>query len=99
MLYCLMWQHVLGLLIGEEDLVNGVSAVLEGNVVAVNVRREEDLGIPGKALAGGKVGDQPRRAVRLADVNDGAFLLGERRAQEARAAVVQGLVLAGRRRG
>ena len=48
-----MRQHVLGLLVGEEDLVNGVSAVLEGNVVAVDVRREEDLcGVVSSCLSG-----------------------------------------------
>lgn len=52
-MYCLMRQHVLGLLVGEENLVNGVSAVLEGNVVAVDVRREEDLcGVVSSCLGG-----------------------------------------------
>ena len=53
MLFCLMRQHVLGLLVGEEDLVDGVSAVLEGNVVAVDVGREEDLcGVVSSCLSG-----------------------------------------------
>ena len=33
------------------------SAVLEGNVVAVHVGRQEDLGVPHEPLAGGEVGD------------------------------------------
>lgn len=37
----LLRQHVSQLLIGEADLVNGLSSVLEGNVVAVEVGREK----------------------------------------------------------
>lgn len=54
-----------------------VPAVFEGNIVAIDIRREKDFGIPGETLAGGKVGDQSGSAFRIADVNDGAFLLGE----------------------
>jgi len=75
--------------------MHGIAAVLEGNIVAVDIRREEDFGIPGKTLARRKVGDQSRRALRVADVNDSAFLLRERRAQKTRAAVMKGLVFAG----
>jgi hypothetical protein len=32
-----MWEHVQRLLVAEEDLVNGVSAVLERDVVTINV--------------------------------------------------------------
>lgn len=39
----LLGQHVLGLLVAECDFVDGVSAVLQGNVVAVDVRRQEDF--------------------------------------------------------
>ena len=39
----LLGKHGGGLLVGEVDLVDGVAAVLEGDVVVVDVRREEDL--------------------------------------------------------
>lgn len=80
--------------------MDGVSSVLQGNVIAINVRRKEDFWVPSEALAGGKVGDQTRRAVRVADVNDSAFFFGEGGAQEAWTAVMRGLAaLAGRWRG
>jgi uncharacterized membrane protein len=75
--------------------MHGIAAVLEGNVVAVYVRRKKDFRVPRKALAGGKLGDQSRRTLWVADVNDSAFLLRKRRAQKAWATVVQGLVLPG----
>lgn len=79
--------------------MDGVSAVLQGDVIAIDVGGEEDFRVPGEALAGGEVRDQARRSVWVADVNDSAFLLGDGRAQEALAAGVQGLALAGGRRG
>lgn len=39
----LLGEHGGGLLVGEVDLVDRVSAVLEGDVVVVDVRREEDF--------------------------------------------------------
>lgn len=54
---CLLRQNVPDLLIAEDDVVNGFSSVLEGCVVVVDVRGQEDLGVPSKALAGGKVRD------------------------------------------
>lgn len=39
----LLGEHGGGLLVGEVDLVDGVSAVLEGDVVVVDVRREKDF--------------------------------------------------------
>lgn len=75
--------------------MHGIAAVLEGNVVAVYVRRKKDFGVPRKALAGGEVGDQSRRTLWVANVNDSAFLLRKRRAQKAWAAAVQGLFLPG----
>ena len=39
----LLGEHGGGLLVGEVDLVDGVAAVLEGDVVVVDVRREEDF--------------------------------------------------------
>lgn len=75
-------QHVLQLLVAEGDFVHRVTAVLERHVVAVDVRREEDLcrmsaatlsiktvertGIPGEALTRGEVGDL-RLSVGLSD--------------------------------
>lgn len=38
-----MREHVLELFFGEEDLVNGLTAVFEGHVVAVDVGGEEDF--------------------------------------------------------
>jgi hypothetical protein len=71
--------------------VHGIAAVLEGNIVAVDVRREEDFGVPSETLARRKVRDQSGRTLRVADVNDSAFLLREGRAQKTRAAVMKGL--------
>jgi len=48
-------HHLLDVLIAEHNFVDRVSAVLEGNVVVVHVGRQEDLGVPGEALAGRKV--------------------------------------------
>lgn len=39
----LLRKHVSGLLVAEGDLVNGVSAVLERGVLAVDIGGEEDL--------------------------------------------------------
>jgi hypothetical protein len=39
----LVGQHALGLVVGEDDLMHRVAAVLEGNVVAVYVRRKKDF--------------------------------------------------------
>lgn len=39
----LLWEHVAGFLVAEEDLVDGVTAVLERCVFAVDVGGEEDL--------------------------------------------------------
>lgn len=79
--------------------MDGVSAVLQGDVIAIDVGGEEDFRVPSETLAGGKVRDQARGSIRVADVNDSAFLLGDGRAQEALAAGVQRLALAGGRRG
>jgi hypothetical protein len=45
-----MRKHVLGLVVAQNDLVHGIAAVLERNIVAVNVRRKEDFGVPGETL-------------------------------------------------
>ena len=38
-----MGEHLLQLFVGEQDVVDGFSAVLEGLVVTVDVGRQEDL--------------------------------------------------------
>lgn len=82
----LLREHPLGLLVSEVNLVNRISSVLKRDVVVVNVGGEEDLWIPSEALTRREVGDQTRRALRVANVDYGAFLLGNRRAQKARSA-------------
>lgn len=39
----LLRQHALGLLLAEDDVVNGVSLVLEGDVVAIKIGGDEDF--------------------------------------------------------
>lgn len=39
----LLGQHRLGFFIREVDLVDGVSSVLDGDVVVIDVGREEDF--------------------------------------------------------
>jgi hypothetical protein len=87
---CLMREHVLDLLLAEEDVMYRVSAELEGDVFAVEVGWEEDFGVPDETLTGGCVRDESSRTIRTADIDDGAFLLGESGAQKARPAVVEG---------
>lgn len=41
--WALLWEQLFGLFLAQADLVNGISAVLEGHVVAVYVRRQKDL--------------------------------------------------------
>lgn len=43
MLYALLGKHLLHLLIGEMDLVYGISSVLQRDVVAVDVGGKEDF--------------------------------------------------------
>jgi hypothetical protein len=76
-------EHSSGLLVGKVDLVDGVTAVLERHVVVVDVGWDEDLWVPGEALAIRQVGDQTRRTLRIANINDGALLLRDGRTQEA----------------
>jgi hypothetical protein len=77
-----MWEHVQQFLVAEEDLVNGVSAVLERDVVTIDVRGEKDLWVPGKPLAGREIRDQPRRTIRVTNIDNGGFLLGDGGAQK-----------------
>lgn len=91
-----MRKHVLNLLIREVDLVYGVSPVLQGNVIAVDVRGKEDFRVPHEALGRRQVGDEPGRAIRRPNVDNGGLLLGESRAQKTWTAAVErhGLCLA-----
>jgi hypothetical protein len=68
-----MRKHVLGLVVAQNDLVHGIAAVLERNIVAVNVRWKEDFyrmlvanrsmtwlqhtGVPGETLTRREVRD------------------------------------------
>lgn len=62
---CLLRQHVPNFLVAEQDLVDWLSSVFQRSVLAIDVRRHKDLGVPGEALAGGKVRDLRRsRSVR-----------------------------------
>jgi hypothetical protein len=45
--------------------------------------------VPGETLAGGEVGDQSRRSVRLSDVDHCGFLFGDGRTEEARSTVLE----------
>jgi hypothetical protein len=92
-----MWEHVQRLLVAEEDLVNGVSAVLERDVVTIHVRRKKDLWVPGKPLARREIGDQSRRTIGISNVDDGGFLLGNGSAQKTGPSAVCAVTL--RRRG
>lgn len=57
--------------------MDGLSSVLEGHVVAIEVGWEKDFGIPVEALAGGEISDKTGRTIRVADVDDGRLLHGE----------------------
>jgi len=90
----LLWEDLFDVLVAEEDVDDLFPAVLERGVFDVNVRRQEELGVPGKALARGQVRNKPRRPIRVVgDVDCGALLLGEGRAQEAGPTVVAHLLL------
>jgi hypothetical protein len=54
---CLLRQHLLDLLVGQENLVDGVADLLDWHVVVVAVGRNKDLGVPDKALTRREVGD------------------------------------------
>ena len=53
----LLRKHLLDLFVAEVDLVHLVPAQLERHIFVVAVRRDEDLGVPDKALRGSEVGD------------------------------------------
>jgi hypothetical protein len=101
----LLGKHVLDLLLAEGDVVDRLSSRLQGDIVAVEVGRQKDFGVPDKALAGREVRDlrlrlaardnldlgrsqayQAGRAIGLANVDDGALLLGKGAAWRKRSA-------------
>lgn len=51
----LLWENLLDVLVAEEDLDDLFPAVLERGVFDVDIGRQEELGVPGKALARGQV--------------------------------------------
>ena len=53
----LLRENSLDVLFAEEDVDYLLPAMLERGVIDVNVGREEELGVPGKALARGQVRD------------------------------------------
>lgn len=73
----LLWEHLPYFFVGQKDLMHWVELDLKGSRVNVEVRRYEDFGVPNEALAGGQVGNQAGRPIRIAYVDDGALLLAE----------------------
>lgn len=75
-----------------------VAAILEWDVVTVDIGWEEDLRVPCEALTGGKVGNQAGRTLRIANVDNGGLLFGDGGAQKTRSALMKHLlfVLGGR---
>lgn len=71
----LLGKHVLDLLVAQQDVVDWVLALVDGDVFAVEVGWEEDFGVPDEALAGRGVRDKTSRPVRTANVDNGALLL------------------------
>lgn len=53
----LLRQDLLDVLVGEEDVDDMVPPMLQRCVFEIDVRRQEQLGIPRKALARGEVRD------------------------------------------
>ena len=56
-------EHVPDLLVRQGDLLDGLALGLQGRVVVVDVRGQEELGVPFKALAGGEIRDLLHEAV------------------------------------
>lgn len=90
-------QHVLELLIAERDFVDGIAAVLERDVIAVDVGWEEDLWIPGEALARGEVGNQAWWTLGIANVDNGGLFLLDGGAEKTPSTLVKHLILVFRR--
>lgn len=55
-------KHVLDLLVRQGDLLDGLALVLQRRIVVIDIRGQEELGIPFKALAGGKIRDLLQKA-------------------------------------
>jgi hypothetical protein len=84
----LLRQHVLHFVLAKQDFVDGISSVLEGYVVAIDIRGQEYFWVPRKALAGREVCDQTRRAIWVPNVDDGRLLLGKSDAEQTGATAV-----------
>lgn len=50
-------EHVLDLLVRQGDLLDGLALVLQRRIIVIDVRGQEELRVPFKTLAGGKVRD------------------------------------------
>jgi hypothetical protein len=94
-----MREHVQQFLVAEEDFVNGVSAVLERDVVAIDVRGKKDLWVPGEPLARREIRDQPRWTIRVTNVDNGGFLLGDGGAQKTGSSAICAVTFRRRGRG
>lgn len=89
-------EHVLDLLVRQCDLLDGLALVLQGRIVVIDVRGQEELGIPFKALAGGKIRDKPRWAILVPDVDSSGLGLRESGAQQTRSTLMHHLLFLGR---
>lgn len=56
-------QHVLGFLVAESDLVDGLSTVLQRLIIHIKIRREKHLGVPRKALAPSEIRNLYRQPI------------------------------------
>lgn len=56
-------KHVLDLLVRQGDLLDGLALVLQGRIVVIDVRGQEELRVPFKALAGGEIRDLLHEAI------------------------------------
>lgn len=56
-------EHVLDLLVRQGDLLDGLALILQRRIIVIDVRGQEELRVPFKALAGGKVRDLLQEAI------------------------------------
>lgn len=88
-----MWENGIDLLVGYGDLVDRLAALVQRNVVVVDIRWEENFWVPYVALAGDSVGDKSWRPFWVTDVDNGALLFEDRRAEKAGPPFVYQLLL------
>lgn len=69
----LLRENGADLFVGDGYLVHRLAALIQRNVVVVDVRGEEDFWVPDVALAGNGIGNQPWGPFRVTDVDNGAF--------------------------